>query len=127
MVVDLPVPRSDEGVEDEPGRGDLLNGEGLIEAQSVVPARQARPVKLGDRHHAHPRSALVSAGCEQAPLGLKKRGRGVEDVALRAKTGGAVRTEVRLWGVVQRRRREHERSGDGEVGEPLGNSHPLVR
>jgi hypothetical protein len=39
----------------------------------------------------------------------------------------AVGTDVALWCVVKRRRREHHGASDGELGDVIGDGHPVVR
>jgi hypothetical protein len=121
------VPRTDEHIEDASRGGDLLDGECLVEAHPIVPAGQ---VFLGDRRHdggAHLRPAHLSAGIKQARLGLEEGGGRVEDVASRMHPGGAVGTAVALGSVMQRRRREPQRAGDGQFRDVLGGGETVIR
>ena len=118
--------RTDEHVKDTAGGGDLLDGEGLVDAQSVVASGQVRRGDVRDCRRAHPNSSVLSPGFEEAIFGLEEDLGGVDEVVPRLKARGPVRADVTLRGVVHRRRSEHDRSGDGEVGDVLGDGHAVI-
>ena len=69
---------------------------------------------------------MLSPGFEEAIFGLEEDLCGVDEVVPRLKARGPVWAEVTLRGVVHRRRCEHDRSGDGEVGDVLGDGHAII-
>ena len=111
MVVDFPLPAGPTRTSsDAPGGGDLLHGEGLVDAQSVVASGQVRLGNVRDCRRAHPNGSVLSPGFEEAIFGLEEDLCGVDEVVPRLQARGPVRADVTLRGVVHRRRCEHDRS-----------------
>ena len=127
MVVDFPLPAGPTRTSrTRPGGGDLLHGEGLVDAQSVVASGQVRLGNVRDCRRTHPNSSMLSPGFEEAIFRVEEDLGGVDEVVPRLQPRGPVGADVALRRVVHRRRSEHDRSGDGEVGDVLGDGHAIV-
>ena len=128
MAVDLPVPAGPTRTSrTRPEVAIFSTARAWSTLSSVVAPGQVRLCHLGHDGDAHPGCSELPRGFEEARLCAEKRLGRVDDAALGMKPRRPVGADVALRCVVKRWRGEHHGAGDGELGDVLGDGHPVIR